>query len=130
MPEGVEVCLLTEKLQKFNNCKINSIKILGGRYSRHSNPTGWDELQFPLTIKSIKNHGKFIYFTLSTGFLFVTLGMKGKFNFHQKPIKHDNIQFTTSCGNFFFNELYESKSKIDGMEPDYERVQLDAIIKF
>ena len=34
------------------------------------------------------------------------------------------------AGNFFFNELYESKSKIDGMEPNYERVQLDAIIKF
>ncbi len=34
------------------------------------------------------------------------------------------------AGNFFFNELYESKSKVDGMEPNYERVQLDAIIKF
>lgn len=34
------------------------------------------------------------------------------------------------AGNFFFNELYESKSRIDGMEPNYERVQLDCIIKF
>ena len=34
------------------------------------------------------------------------------------------------AGNFFFNELYESKSKIDGMEPDYTRVQLDMIYKF
>jgi hypothetical protein len=34
------------------------------------------------------------------------------------------------AGNFFFNTLYESKSKIDGLEPDYERVQLDAIVKF
>ena len=34
------------------------------------------------------------------------------------------------AGNFFFNELYESKSKIDGMEPNYERVQLDVIVKF
>ena len=34
------------------------------------------------------------------------------------------------AGNFFFNELYESKSKIVGMEPDYERVQLDMIYKF
>ncbi len=37
---------------------------------------------------------------------------------------------TYLAGNFFFNKLYESKSKIEGMEPDYERVQLDAIIKF
>jgi len=34
------------------------------------------------------------------------------------------------AGNFFFNELYESKSKVNGMEPNYERVQLDCIIKF
>jgi len=34
------------------------------------------------------------------------------------------------AGNFFFDELYESKSKIEGMEPDYTRVQLDMIIKF
>jgi len=34
------------------------------------------------------------------------------------------------AGNFFFNTLYESKSKVDGMEPSYERVQLDCIIKF
>ncbi len=34
------------------------------------------------------------------------------------------------AGNFFFDELYESKSKVDGMEPNYERVQLDCIVKF
>jgi hypothetical protein len=34
------------------------------------------------------------------------------------------------AGNFFFDTLYESKSKVAGMEPDYERVQLDCIIKF
>lgn len=34
------------------------------------------------------------------------------------------------AGNFFFNKLNESISKTDGMEPNYERVQLDAIIKF
>ena len=34
------------------------------------------------------------------------------------------------ASNFFFNELYESKSKKEGMEPNYERVQLDCIVKF
>ncbi len=34
------------------------------------------------------------------------------------------------AGNFFFNTLYESKSSVEGMEPNYERVQLDAIVKF
>jgi len=34
------------------------------------------------------------------------------------------------AGSLFYNKLYESKSKIPGMEPDYERVQLDVIVKF
>ena len=34
------------------------------------------------------------------------------------------------AGSFFSNKLYESKSKEDGMEPNYERVQLDCIVKF
>ena len=34
------------------------------------------------------------------------------------------------AGNFFFDTLYESNSHVAGMEPDYERVQLDVIIKF
>ena len=34
------------------------------------------------------------------------------------------------AGNFFFDTLYESKSRVDGIEPNYERVQLDCIIKF
>ncbi len=33
------------------------------------------------------------------------------------------------AGNFFFNTLYASKSKT-GIEADYERVQLDCIVKF
>jgi len=34
------------------------------------------------------------------------------------------------AGNFFFDKLYESKSAVSGIEPNYERVQLDCIVKF
>ena len=34
------------------------------------------------------------------------------------------------AGSFFFNTYYESKSKISGTTPKYERVQLDCIVKF
>ena len=34
------------------------------------------------------------------------------------------------AGSFFFNELYESRSSVVGMDPKYERVQLDCIVKF
>ena len=37
---------------------------------------------------------------------------------------------TYIAGNWFFNKLYESNSKTSGMEPDYNRVQLDVILKF
>ncbi|PHR54330.1 MAG: hypothetical protein COA44_13545 [Arcobacter sp.] len=39
---------------------------------------------------------------------------------------------TYLAGNFFFNKLYESRSKDSSLavEPDYKRVQLDMIIKF
>lgn len=107
MPEGVEVSLLTEKIQKLKNCEITNITILGGRYSRHGNPKGFSEFKknLPLKILNIHNNGKFIYFTLSNNwFILITLGMTGKINIHNTPIKHDHIQFD-SCNNFFFNDM-------------------------
>ena len=39
MPEGVEVSLSIEQLNKgFKNCILTEIDILGGRYSRHKKP--------------------------------------------------------------------------------------------
>ena len=49
---------------------------------------------------------------------------------HAIRVKYKFGKHTYLAGNFFFDELYESKSKVEGMEPNYERVQLDAIIKF
>jgi hypothetical protein len=49
---------------------------------------------------------------------------------HAVRVKYKMGKNLYLAGNFFFNELYESKSKVDGMEPNYERVQLDCIIKF
>ena len=49
---------------------------------------------------------------------------------HAIRLKYKFGEHTYLAGNFFFDKLYESRSKIPGMEPNYERVQLDAIIKF
>ena len=49
---------------------------------------------------------------------------------HAIRTKYKFDKNTYLAGNFFFNELYESNSKIDGMEARYERVQLDVILKF
>ena len=100
MPEGVEVSLLTKRIQKLKKCTISSINILGGRYSRHGNPKGLKEIKknLPLKIINIHNKGKFIYMTLENNwYILITLGMSGTINIHQNPIKHDNIQFLTNC---------------------------------
>jgi hypothetical protein len=49
---------------------------------------------------------------------------------HAVRTKYKFGKKTYFAGNFFFNEYYESKSKIDGIKPEYNRVQLDAIFKF
>ena len=49
---------------------------------------------------------------------------------HAIRVKYKFSEHTYFAGNFFFDKLYESKSKVAGMEPNYERVQLDAIVKF
>lgn len=51
---------------------------------------------------------------------------------HAIRTKYKFGKHTYLAGNFFFNELYESRSKDTTLakEPDYTRVQLDVIVKF
>jgi len=65
MPEGVEVRLTAEEVSKYIiNSQLVSIEILSGRYKRHGNPQGFDEItsQLPLTINKVCNKGKGIFF--------------------------------------------------------------------
>jgi hypothetical protein len=52
-------------------------------------------------------------------------GAKG----HAIRVKYKMMKKIYLAGNFFYDTLYASKSK-NGSEADYERVQLDCIIKF
>jgi len=108
MPEGVEVKLQIEKLKKLKNQSIQSIKILSGRYSRHSPPKNLKNIQkqLPLTIISINHKGKFIYITLSNNWhILITLGMTGKLTIHKTPLKHDHILISTNKYNLYLNDL-------------------------
>jgi hypothetical protein len=49
---------------------------------------------------------------------------------HAMRVKYKMGKNLYLAGNFFFNTYYESKSKIDDTKPNYERVQLDVILKF
>ena len=64
MPEGPEVRSLVDKLNRhLKNKSIKKINILGGRYMRHKNLKNLEDVKYPLKIKDIKCHGKFIYWT-------------------------------------------------------------------
>lgn len=108
MPEGVEVRLQLEKLDKLKNQSIQSIKIISGRYSRHGNPKGFIKFRksLPLNIISIHHKGKFIYFILSNNWIImITLGMTGKLRISSNQEKHDHIEIKTSNYTLYFNDL-------------------------
>ncbi len=82
MPEGPECHIIGNKLHKIlGGAKLLSIEILGGRYQKHGNPSGYDEFTETggeITIEEIKVKGKLIYWKFSNGFYMLnTLGMSG-----------------------------------------------------
>lgn len=88
MPEVSEIAITAiYLLSKLKNRFINSINIIGGRYT-HQELNGLDTIQnyFPLQIKDIKSKGKFLWFELLNSlkepvYLCSTLGLTGEWTF-------------------------------------------------
>ena len=109
MPEGPEVKILVTWLNNnLKNKNLNNIKILGGRYKRHSNPINWDVLKknLPLKIKGVFCKGKFIWFEFYDSNLSIwnTLGMSGWWNFENNK-KNNNIIFLINKKKIYFNDV-------------------------
>lgn len=105
MPEGPEVRSLVDKLNRnLKNKSIKKINILGGRYMRHKNLKNLEDIKFPLKIKDIKCHGKFIYWSFDSNdiVLFNTLGMSGWWVYEDE--KHNNIEFVLDDESIYFND--------------------------
>ena len=64
MPEGPECHIIGNKLHKIlGGAKLLSIEILGGRYQKHGNPSGYDEFTEAgdeITIEEIKEIEKIL----------------------------------------------------------------------
>ncbi len=106
MPEGPETKYLVNWLNKdLKNKTLKNIIIHGGRYYRHGNPKNLDKINFPIIIKEIKCHGKFIYwlFKNTNYILFNTLGMTGWYQYENN--KHNNIEFKFSNFSIYFNDF-------------------------
>lgn len=89
MPEGPEIIITTQYLNtKLKKKKIESIKILSGRYT-HEKLKGFDLLKnTPITIETIDSKGKFMWMKLidnvgNTIYMLNTFGMTGRWSFHK-----------------------------------------------
>ena len=106
MPEGPEISYMVYTFnKKFSHSKLENIKVLSGRYSRHPLPKGFDAFlsKLPSKIKDIKNKGKFIYITLENNSI---LGIKLNYgHLVTKFEKHCHIEITTSKGIFYIQDV-------------------------
>jgi formamidopyrimidine-DNA glycosylase len=106
MPEGPEISYMTYLFNKnFKNSTLKHIHILGGRYSRHNHPLNLDNLNksLPSKIEQLSNKGKFIYLKLKDNYI---VGIKLNYaHLVDHDGKHSNIQFETSKGSFYIEDL-------------------------
>lgn len=107
MPEGVEVKIIAEQLQKYlAGQTVVGLDILGGRYS-HSTLEGHAQIvsKLPLQIQQIDCKGKFLYWALeNNNYLLNTLGMTGQWS-HVRP-PHAVLEVRLASGSsVFFADL-------------------------
>jgi len=132
MPEICEVILTAQFLSKYIGDEITKIKILRGRYTK-KDIKGYDVIEFPLKIISIKTKGKFMWFELSHNekkyYLLNTFGLTGKW-FDEKldfcnvkfHLKSDNDLYFDDVRNFgtleFTNDVKNLNKKLDRLGDD------------
>ncbi|ARF09669.1 formamidopyrimidine-DNA glycosylase [Indivirus ILV1] len=104
MPEVVEVCLTALWLNdELRNTVLSDIKILGGRYSRHTMP-GLAEFKKANSYQIIKidSKGKFMWFELidknnNALYILNKFGLSGEWGFDNQD--HSNVEFSIKDGN-------------------------------
>ena len=96
MPEGVEVKLTSEEVDKYvNKSELINVEVIGGRYIRHGDPIGWDnfKVDLPLKINRVFSKGKGIFFEFDKEwYAYNTLGMTGQWSTDRD--KYSVIKFT------------------------------------
>ena len=104
MPEGPEVTILTENLNKELKGKIvESFEISESSRYRNKAPDNFIPFSenLPLKILGVKNKGKLIYFLFEKNFsLLNTLGMSGGWG--KKKEKHTSVTMTLSDGKKYY----------------------------
>jgi len=142
MPEVVEVCLTALWLDKKLSGKIlDDIKVLGGRYSRHTMP-GLTQFKKhkPFKIEKVDSKGKFLWFQLKnkdneTYYILNRFGLEGQWGFTKEL--HSGVEFviknniTEKVTNLYFtdsrnfgtmaitNNIVDLNNELNKLAPDF-----------
>ncbi len=145
MPEGPEVTLMVNTLRhKFKRTTLKNIEILSGRYTRHGVPKRWRAFHndLPAKIVTLSNKGKMVWLELDNGwFVKIVPAMTG--HLELKPNKYARLQFITSKGSFYLNDMRNFASihlldptqfqkELDELGPfplDQEKLDVDEVLK-
>jgi len=110
MPELPEVARTVQSLNnRIGKSTLKEIIILSGRYVRHGDPKGLDDLReaLPAKIESINFYGKLIIFKVigsdsKPRWIWNTLGMSG--GWRSEAVKHSHVELVTDKGSVFFTD--------------------------
>ena len=101
MPEGVEVRLTSEEVNKYiGGYQLISLNVVGGRYKRHGPPNNWEEFKknLPCKLVNVSSKGKGIFFNFDNNWtMYNTLGMTGQWS--NSLDKYSAIKFVYSKKN-------------------------------
>ena len=142
MPEGPEVRITTDFLNKFTGKTFHSFAVLSGRYSKTGGIPNTDIAYLPAKIESVNCKGKFIYFSLTDKvtskkyYLFSTLGMSGMWS--RKKTKHsrfciffddEDVLYYNDIRNFgtlkFVKDEKVLERKLKSLGPDVLTAEID-----
>ena len=103
MPEGVELRILADKLQRYTGKKITKIEY--SEKSRFSKKpiVGIDNISYPLIIKDIWSRGKILVFECNGVYLISHLGMSGVWT--SKKGDHSDLWFVLEGEKLYFDDM-------------------------
>jgi endonuclease-8 len=140
MPEGPELKITANFLNKHLLNRNITLEVHKGRYTRHP-MKNLDKVTFPLKVNKIGVKGKFIYFTFDKTeiSMWVTLGMSGHFLLHnseESPYftkKHNNIAIHYGLKNPIWFQDYRNFGtfsfalKKEDLEKKLSKIGLDLL---
>ena len=102
MPEGPEIYIMIQQLQRFAGATLQRIQLNKGRYVRHGFQC---HLILPIKIRHIRHHGKMIWMELAHDqVIIISLGLTGSLYSKPPPLSTANLEFKTNRGTIYMED--------------------------